>query len=477
MTARAAAALVVAALLAFALAAPAGAARPFATGLTDVDAFARPDAPVAFARARDAGARYVRIGLFWASVVRGGKTRPAELRARDPADPRYDWTRYDRQVREAVAHGLRPVLAISAAPDWADGDADQERPSAPELGDFAFAAATRYSGAFAGLPRVRHWHVWNEPNLDFYLRPQRVRGRAVSPALYRALLNAMSASVKAVHADNVVIAGGLAPFGRHAQTGAAAVSPLPFMRALLCIGPGRRQKRGCPRASRFDVWATNPYTNGGPNHHANAPGDVSLGDLPEMRALLRRAVAQRRIRSRGRLGFWASEFAWDTGPHDPGGVPEARHARWMAEAFYRMWSAGITVVNWFQLRDQAPGSAGFPHTFQSGLYSRGADQHRDTPKLALRAFGFPFVALRRGGRVRVWGRTPHGARGTVAIQRRRGGAWRTVARVRADGSGVFTRRLRLRRTRREAMRAVAAGGTSLPFATAPTRDRPARTFG
>ena len=51
------------------------------------------------------------------------------------------------------------------------------------LREFAYAAATRYSGTYVRadgvvLPRVRYWTAWNEPNLQIGLIPQwrRVRG-------------------------------------------------------------------------------------------------------------------------------------------------------------------------------------------------------------------------------------------------------------------------------------------------------------
>ena len=86
------------------------------------------------------------------------------------------------------------------------------------------AAARRYSGTFpdphrpgAALPRVRYWQPWNEPNLPTFISPQwtgrRLRARPASPAWYRRMLNGAYARVKAVHADNHVVAAGTAPYG------------------------------------------------------------------------------------------------------------------------------------------------------------------------------------------------------------------------------------------------------------------------
>ena len=54
----------------------------------------------------------------------------------------------------------------------------------------------------------------------------------------------------------------------------------------------------------------------------------------------------------------------------------------------------------------------------------------------------------------------------VTIQRRHGGhgAWRTVAKVRANGAGIFHAKLRLAATKKDQVRATAAGsGNSLAF--------------
>jgi hypothetical protein len=126
-------------------------------------------------------------------------------------------------------------------------------------------------------------------------------------------------------------------------------------------------------------------------------------------------------------------------------VPTKLHARWVAEALYRMWSAGVSEVTWFQLRDD-PLSAS---EFQSGLYYYvGPTYASARPKLALEAFRFPFVAYRSGGAVSVWGRTPFGKAGQVAVEQTTGTGWKLVTTLRANRSGIFSspRLLRARAT-------------------------------
>jgi hypothetical protein len=129
-----------------------------------------------------------------------------------------------------------------------------------------------------------------------------------------------------------------------------------------------------------------------------------------------------------------TEFAWDTNPPDPKGVPAALHARWVAEALYRMWEAGVSAVVWFKLQDDPLRLS----PYQSGFYTVAG-----RPKHSLEAFRFPFVAFRVQGGVSVWGRTPSGTSSVVVVQRRAGGGWVTLARLRAVRNGIFSSLLRV----------------------------------
>jgi len=150
---------------------------------------------------------------------------------------------------------------------------------------FMRAAAERYSGRHSGLPRVRYWRIWSEPNISVYFRPQfdPTTKKFTSPEIYRNMVNRSAAEIHAVNKDNVVIAGGTAPF-RDIDPEVVALDkdwgPLKFMRRLLCIDNAGRPI--CANRTSFDIWSTHPYTSGGPTHHAELPYDVSLGDLPEM---------------------------------------------------------------------------------------------------------------------------------------------------------------------------------------------------
>ncbi len=174
------------------------------------------------------------------------------------------------------------------------------------------------------------------------------------------------------------------------------------------------------------------------------------------------------------MRFWVTEFGWDTAPADPKGVPLGLHARWVSEALYRSWSAGVSLFVWYRLRDGPIGGA-----VQSGLWLRCATGIAcDQPKRAsLQAFRFPFVAFRSGKRVRVWGRTPAGLRGRVTIERSVRGRYRRLRRLRADRTGIFKARFRGPRKGHLRARIGRRGEVSVPFSLKRPPDRPVNPFG
>jgi len=449
-------------------------AQPLLTGISDPATTEGGDR-LAFSRIQEAGARFVRLTVSWPSVAPAGSAGDEPT---NPSDPGYTWAGVDAQVLAADEAGLVPLLQIYGAPRWAQRCHRHSQSGAPcnldpkALADFATAAARRYGGSFRDLPRVRYWQVQNEPNLYFFFNPQFKQGKAVSPGLYRTILNRFSAAVKAVRGSNLVVTAGLAPIGRPHAT----IAPLRFARLLLCM-QGRRHPRpapsGCAGGVHFDIFSMHPYTTGGPTHRASAPDDVSLGDLPELRRLL--SAADRAGHIKGAFGhtpLWVTEFSWDSKPPDPGGLPTGIHARWTSEALYRAWQAGVQAFFWFGLRDQDRGGAPFDQTVQSGLYFRGPTLADDRPKRALRAFRFPFVAFRSAKGVMFWGRTPTSESGEVRLLIRKGGRWTPLKSVRANPNGFFQGSVPTPYGRglRGLVKARYRTGASVPFSLHPVKD-------
>lgn len=474
-TARRCARAVVCLLLALgSLAGRAEAAGPLQTAVAEHEEFEGSDGLVnlALRRIHDAGATAFRVNLKWYEEV--PDARPPGFRPDNPDDPAYDWTVFDRKIKLLVANGLQPIAIVEDPPDWAKRDTTPA--DVREFGSFVHAAALRYSGRAPGLPRVRFWQIWIEPNVSKFFAPQFMSGHLVAPALYRRLVNAAADAVHSVRSDNAVIAGGFSPFTNKA---AGAVAPLRFMRDLLCMSKGPNPKPTCGERTKLDIWSHHPYTSGGPTHSANLPDDVSLGDLPEMRQLLEAAIKAHHVVSSQHVRFWVTEFSWDTKPPDPNALPVLLQARWTSEALYRMWKVGISLVTWLQLRD-----APYPgNSVQSGLYYRGATLQADREKPTLRAFRFPFVAYGERGSILVWGRTPAGRPAQVVIERSSAHGWRRLLTLRTGRYGIFERRIAAVSTSRGYLRARlagagdSAGAASRPFSLVRPPDRFVSPFG
>jgi hypothetical protein len=249
------------------------------------------------------------------------------------------------------------------------------------------------------------------------------------------MLNAFYGAVKGVNGGDVVITGGTAPYGDPA--GGDRMRPVRFWRGVLCLKGDELRPARCERPAHLDVIAHNPINVGRPRRHAFNRNDASTPDLGRIERVVRKARRTGRVRPRGHKPFWATEIWWDSKPPDPHGIPERRQARWLEQALYVLWRQGARTVVWFQVRDQAR-RPDFASTFQTGLFFRSGE-----PKLAYRAFRFPFVGDRTGRReVRVWGKAP--SRGRVQIQSRGRGHWRTLKRVRAGANRIFTSKFQAR---------------------------------
>ena len=440
--------------------------------MTGVD-FATGDGDPARAMAQIGGLQgsMVRLLLRWDGIAPA--TKPASFDARNPADPAYDWADVDAEVLAAKDAGLEPVFSIVTAPSWASPASPahtQDGPTTPSISayaNFVTAATKRYSGQFEGLPRVRYWEAWNEPNISFYLMPQYESGSPVSFVWYRKMLNAFTRVVHAAAPGNVAIAGALAPFTVR-EPGVDAMGPLLFLRGLLCVSAAGRPT--CSTRVAFDALSIHPYTSGNATHRAANADDLSLGDLGKLRPLLAAADRAHHIVHARPLDTWVSEFSWDSKPPDSKGVPVGLEARWVSEALYQAWLHGFTHFLWFRLSDLPPSSP-----FQSGLYYRG--KSFDRPKPAANAFRFPFVAYERAdGTASYWGRVPGAARVTVRIEQAVGKDWRTVATNRSNANGIITGAI-ASPSRRGFLRAVAGAATSRPFSLTVPADYPVNPFG
>jgi len=427
------------ALLALALL-PAQAQAQFQVGLQDAGLEARGTG--AQIRAANAAlyptdSAVVRIAAYWATIAPGGTSAPAGFRSSDPSDPRYRWSALDSAIRSAAQNHQRVMLEILDAPAWAEGPGPVRpyvtpgswNPNPTKVAAFVHALALRYSGNYADplspgatLPRVNYWEPWNEPNIPGYFS-------APNPvSAYRTLLNRAYAVLKAVHRDNVVVLGGLAPV----STVPGSTPPLDFGAQLLClrrVGAGFRAARSCPQRADFDVFAVHPYSLGAtPTKPAYKRGDVLVGDMSTVGALVQAADRLHTASPRIRHQLWVTEFAWLTKPPNSQlGDSEPTAARYVAYSMYEMWKSGVSLVIWQTILDEA----------NNDFVGGGLYRHSGQPKLTLQAFAFPVVAGVSRGHGFAWGRVPVSRPVRVVVQRLAGRLWHTVATLNTGPDGVF----------------------------------------
>jgi len=451
-------------------AAPASAKRDIAVGFAD-DVFAdnlffQPDSSDRAGWARRLGrtkAGLVRLNVYWARVV--SSSEPADATIVD--QPAYDWSEIDRALWATSAQGVEPLLTVLTAPRFAEGPkrpSDEEarpgtwKPSAEKLREFAIALATRYSGNYPDplnpgetLPRVRYYEGWNEPNLHRYITPQRTKkGKNRSPDIYRKLLNGFYEGIKSVRSSNRVLAAGTGPFGD--PEGELRIPPLEFWRDVFCLKNRKKLKfkrKGCPQRkdrAQLDIFAHNAINSpgDGPTVSAQLRDNATAADMDELVDVIRAAEKHGTVRPGGKREVWATELWFESNPPEKDGARLNKHARRMAEALYVLWKQKVSAGIFLQLRDspydpKSPAVVGL----QSGVYFLDG-----TPKPALEAVRFPFVAERKSrGRVIAWGKSP--ASGGLELERKRArGGWERVARVRVNGGEVFKEELKLREEER-----------------------------
>ena len=83
-------------------------------------------------------------------------------------------------------------------------------------------------------------------------------------------------------------------------------------RSALAFRYSDRTAERARRAPGSTFWATDANGNGGTNWKAKIPGDASIGELPEMRALLLAAKRSGTVLySSGQPIFLVIEFGWE----------------------------------------------------------------------------------------------------------------------------------------------------------------------
>jgi hypothetical protein len=429
------------------------------------------------------GVDSVKVSLVWQLIAPKpySNQRPANFDATNPAD--YSpgaWSRWDTLVEAANQLGMHVYfLVIGPAPLWAVPAGNQSAGQGPAVGwmpnpseyqQFVQAAGTRYSGTYPDaqgnpIPRVGQWGIWNEPNERSWMNPwfkplPHHRQQLLQPSDYRSLVdagwNGLSASG---HGSDTILVGETANRG--------IMSPVPFMRALYCVGSNNRPLRGksatafsCPTsgpASGFvsqhpglfkTSYAHHPYGfEAAPNKRDPDKGFITLYNIPSFERTLNRVRGAYGQRPGGGVPLYLTEWGFKTNPPNPFiRTSLAQQAAWINQGEYMMWREQyVKAYTQFLLVDSPPkpqtrkGSALYWSTFQTGLEFQDGTQ-----KPSFAAFQVPIWLpnARHGRRVTVWGQlrpADHTTTqyGLIEFQRKGSTQWKGLAEVQTSSPEGF----------------------------------------
>ena len=392
-----------AAVVAVVLLMPAAAgASPFARYGVQDDAFlgAGPSLEPSLQTLDELGVGLVRYMVNWRQVA------PVKPRHQtNPGEKAYDWSSTDAVLGALHAHKIGVLVTLYRTPGWANGRRGSNVAPTGKyaLANFAIAVAKRY-------PWVRLWEIWNEPNLQSFLKPN-------SPAVYvQRLLNPAYAELHALNPLNRVAGGATSP--RSTTTG---LSPVRFMRGMRAAH------------ARLDAYSHHPY----PVTRGERPfgfakgvcryctGVLTLANLPKLVAEVRRDFGPKRI--------WLTEYGYATNPPSPAGVSWNQQAQYLAEAAWRVRSAPLVdVLIQFMLEDES----------RKNGWTTGLMSSTGLLKPSFNSFMLPIVqSARLGRRVTIWGQVrPTSGQRPYELQRLTATGWAPVGRSGlTDARGFYKR--------------------------------------
>jgi hypothetical protein len=320
---------------------------------------------------RHLGVNEIRLVIHWADLAPSAtSTRRPNFNAANPAAYGNVWGPYDAVMRQAKADGVKVLITVTGhAPQWAWGpkpppDPNHSlgawKPSASEYGKFVQALGTRYSGRYQGLPAVRTWQIYNEPNFGEDLAPQSVGSLFTGAVMYRGLISAAwTALHRSGHGRDTIIIGALAARGQRVPNIIGDTLPLVFVRELYCLdrnyhlfrGSAAKQ-RGCPTsASAFrrqnpglfnaSGFAVHPYPLGPdqtlpPNRtNSHDPNTVAFAQIPLFTKGLDRAL--KADGSGKHYPIWNTEYGYISKPPRTDGVSLDNQAYYLNWAEYLSW--------------------------------------------------------------------------------------------------------------------------------------------
>ncbi len=289
-----------------------------------------------FALARDLGAQYARMQVPWDDIEIHARGDFADRRNIEAVGIVDAWAKYDRLVAEANAAEVQLIMRLERPPDWArpqfiahpafqagileDGNSTGPPDNLADYANFVRTVVERYDGDGTadapGSPLVRHFQIWNEPNLKNEWNWQTPR-----PEDFVELLRVGATAAREASPEAVLLFPGLAP-----TDGLDSRAPMTELEYLDRV----YQADG---AAYFDVMAAQSYGLGQPpSEHRYVflrnRGNWNWRQPIDTRNDVSRVVLLREVMERNgdaATPVWVTEFGWNAAPDS---IPPERRFTW-----------------------------------------------------------------------------------------------------------------------------------------------------
>lgn len=260
---------------------------------------------------RNAGFSWIRQEFPWEDIEQSGRG--------DFWDHKWGysaWIKYDRIVELADQYGLQIIARLDNPPAWSRAEGDAIGTLAPpddfaDFGNFVYAVVSRYQG------KIKHYQIWNEPNIYPEWGEQ-----SVDAAAYVRLLQVAYRRAKEADPDCVILSAGLA---QTLEPGPTNLNDLTYLQQMYDAGV----------QGYFDIMGVMAYGLWtGPGDRRTHPGLTNFSRPQLIRDIMvRNGDADKPL--------WATEVGWNAVPTDfasspiYGRVTEEQQARYAVEAYRR----------------------------------------------------------------------------------------------------------------------------------------------
>ncbi len=289
-----------------------------------------------FELAATMGARFARMQVPWDDLEIHARGDFEDRRNLEAVGAVSAWAKYDRIAAAANAAGVALIWRLERPPAWArqvaaatpafqeglqrDGNSTGPPDDYADYGAFVTAVVERYDGDgqsdAPGSPTVRHFQLWNEPNLKNEWGWEEPR-----PEQFVELLRVGATAARAASPEAIIIFPGLAPTDGLDQR--APMTELAYLDRVYQAGG----------AAYFDIMAAQSYGLGQPpdehryvflrdrsNWSWRRPIDTR-NDVS--RVVLLREVME--ANGDAATPVWITEFGWNSAPDS---IPPERRFTW-----------------------------------------------------------------------------------------------------------------------------------------------------